>query len=94
MPGNEQEAGSKGRGKNIKGAGRPLPPEDNGCRKQTERLAVQDMFDLAQSTISHHIKQLVDAGLLIAEKDGRQARYEVNKDVMAQYINYLNSYTI
>ena len=56
--------------------------------------AVQDMFDLAQSTISHHIKQLVDAGLLIAEKDGRQARYEVNKDVMAQYINYLNSYTI
>jgi ArsR family transcriptional regulator len=51
-------------------------------------------IDLAQSTISHHINQLVDADLLIAEKDGRNARYRVNKQVMAQYVQFLNVFSV
>ena len=51
---------------------------------------IADNIELAQSTISHHISQLVDADLLIAEKDGRNAKYRVNKDVMAQYVKFLN----
>jgi ArsR family transcriptional regulator, arsenate/arsenite/antimonite-responsive transcriptional repressor len=50
--------------------------------------------DLAQSTISHHVNQLVDADLLIAEKDGRNAKYRVNKDVMAQYVQFLNVFSL
>lgn len=50
------------------------------------------MFDLAQSTVSHHLKQLVDADLLIAEKDGRAMRYEVNKEVFSSYINFLTPF--
>ena len=42
-------------------------------------------IDLAQSTISHHINQLVDADLVIAEKDGRNAKYLVNKDLLKSY---------
>lgn len=53
-----------------------------------------ETIDLSQSTVSHHIKQLVDAGLLIAEKDGRNANYQVNQDVMDAYIRYLNLYTV
>jgi ArsR family transcriptional regulator len=54
--------------------------------------AVLEMLDLAQSTISHHIKQLTDADLLIVEKDGRNAKYLVNKEVFAEYISFLTPF--
>ncbi len=53
---------------------------------------IADNIELAQSTISHHISQLVDADLLIAEKDGRNAKYRVNKEVMTAYVNFLNQF--
>ena len=52
--------------------------------------AIVDMFDLAQSTISHHIKQLVDADLLLAEKDGRCARYKINQEAFSEYLQFLS----
>jgi ArsR family transcriptional regulator len=54
---------------------------------------IKGMFDLAQSTISHHISQLVDADLLHAEKDGRHARYKINKEVFRDYVSYLNDFS-
>lgn len=51
---------------------------------------VGENIGLAQSTISHHINQLVDADLLITDKEGRNVRYRINKDVMDAYIKYLN----
>ena len=51
-----------------------------------------EMFDLAQSTISHHLKQLVDAELLISEKDGRHARYMINREGMSEFLEYLSRY--
>ncbi len=54
--------------------------------------SIVDNLDLAQSTISHHIKQLVDADLIIAEKDGRNFNYKINKDVLAAYVKFLNQY--
>jgi len=51
-------------------------------------------IDLAQSTISHHISQLVDADLLIAVKDGRNVQYRVNKEVMAEYVKFLNVFSV
>jgi ArsR family transcriptional regulator len=49
-----------------------------------------EMFDLAQSTVSHHLKQLVDAELLVTEKDGRSSLYKINKEVLTDYVLYLN----
>jgi ArsR family transcriptional regulator len=51
-----------------------------------------EMIDLAQSTVSHHIKQLVDADLLIAEKEGRNAKYAINKEVFNAYVNFLTPF--
>src|ERR1700722_1927966 len=48
------------------------------------------MFDLAQSTVSHHLKQLVDAELLVTEKDGRSSLYKINNEVLNEYVGYLN----
>ena len=53
---------------------------------------IVEMIDLAQSTISHHVKQLIDADLLIVEKDGRNIKYMVNKEVFSAYINFLNPF--
>jgi ArsR family transcriptional regulator, arsenate/arsenite/antimonite-responsive transcriptional repressor len=49
-----------------------------------------ELFDLAQSTVSHHLKQLVDAELLITEKDGRSSLYKINTEVLGEYVGYLN----
>lgn len=53
---------------------------------------VKEMLNLAQSTISHHIKQLTDAGLLLIEKQGRIIKYKVNSDVFSAYIKYLKQF--
>jgi ArsR family transcriptional regulator, arsenate/arsenite/antimonite-responsive transcriptional repressor len=50
-----------------------------------------ETIDLTQSAISHHIKQLTDSGLLIAEKIGRSVKYTIDKDVLSAYINFLQS---
>jgi ArsR family transcriptional regulator len=55
---------------------------------------ISSTINLAQSTISHHVNQLVDADLLIAEKDGRNVQYQVNKDVMNEYVQFLNVFTV
>ena len=51
-----------------------------------------DNIGLAQSTISHHLSQLMDADLLIGEKDGRNMNYRVNKDTMDAYVKFLSSF--
>lgn len=53
---------------------------------------IVDMFKLAQSTVSHHLKQLVDADLLHSEKDGRCTRYKINKESFAEYAAFLKSF--
>ena len=55
---------------------------------------IVEKLTLSQPAISHHIKQLVEAGLLIPEKEGRTMRYTINKDVFADYTQYLNSFQV
>lgn len=47
-------------------------------------------FNLAQSTMSHHLKQLIEADLLIADKDGRNLKFEINKEVCNAYASYIS----
>jgi ArsR family transcriptional regulator, arsenate/arsenite/antimonite-responsive transcriptional repressor len=64
-------------------------------KKQKDWLqcsTIVSMFDLAQSTVSHHMKQLVDADLVIAEKEGRCAKYRINQDGLSDYVNFLNKF--
>ncbi len=62
-----------------------------------EKCAMQcscivDAFKLSQSTVSHHLKQLIDADLIIPEKEGRHMNYRINKEVFSSYIKYLSHY--
>ncbi len=45
---------------------------------------VERHFDLAQSTISHHLKTLVDAGILDRERIGKWSYYSIVTDRLAE----------
>jgi len=53
---------------------------------------IMEMFKLAQSTVSHHLKQLVDADLLHYEREGRCTKYKINKEAFGEYVEYLKSF--
>lgn len=41
---------------------------------------MMDMLDLSQPTISHHLKILQDANIVVARKEGKWVHYSLNKD--------------
>ncbi|KRB31942.1 MULTISPECIES: ArsR/SmtB family transcription factor [Mesorhizobium] len=45
---------------------------------------VVDRFDLAQSTVSQHLKILVEAGLVRFEPDRQRSRYAVDRAALAE----------
>jgi DNA-binding transcriptional ArsR family regulator len=53
---------------------------------------VCELIDLTQSSVSHHLKQLIDAGLLIPEKEGRNVKYTLDRKVLDDYTNFLHSF--
>lgn len=46
---------------------------------------IVDVIDLSQPSISHHIKILVEAGLIEPEKEGRNHKYTINEAVVKEY---------
>ncbi|MCX7305128.1 MAG: metalloregulator ArsR/SmtB family transcription factor [Hyphomicrobiales bacterium] len=44
---------------------------------------VVQKFDLAQSTVSQHLKVLVEAGLVSFEPDRRRSRYRINREALS-----------
>lgn len=52
---------------------------------------IYDMIDLAQPSISHHLKQLTDTELVFAEKEGRNVKYRLNNKMIDEYIQFLES---
>ncbi|MEZ2339043.1 ArsR/SmtB family transcription factor [Mucilaginibacter sp. RCC_168] len=51
---------------------------------------VNDLLDLTQPSVSHHLKQLVDAELLLPQKEGRNLKYVLNQQVLDEYIACLS----
>ena len=43
---------------------------------------IEDLLGLSQPTVSHHMKILVDSGLVSAEKRGRWVYYELEGDAL------------
>ncbi|WP_268848691.1 ArsR/SmtB family transcription factor [Flavobacterium aestivum] len=62
--------------------------KSNSCVQCGDVLA---QFNLTQSTMSHHLKQLIEADLLIAEKEGRNLKLLVNKEVCTAYAGYISN---
>ena len=52
---------------------------------------IAEHFDLALSTVSYHIKELVNAELVIINKKGRWSYCEINKEKVKVFINFFNT---
>jgi ArsR family transcriptional regulator len=51
--------------------------------------AVVERFPVAQATISHHLKELVDAGLIEARSEGQFKYLSARTDVLEEYTSEL-----
>ncbi|HEY0652837.1 MAG TPA: metalloregulator ArsR/SmtB family transcription factor [Chryseosolibacter sp.] len=57
-----------------------------GCAQCSD---LHEIIDLSQPSVSHHIKILTEAGLIEAEKSGRNFSYTLNTKVLDQYTKFL-----
>jgi ArsR family transcriptional regulator len=53
--------------------------------------ALQEHDQISPATISHHIKELTEAGLLDMERDGRCANLSLRRDVWQAYVQRLSA---
>ncbi|MDO8550881.1 MAG: metalloregulator ArsR/SmtB family transcription factor [Ignavibacteria bacterium] len=60
-------------------------------RKQMTCTEVGEISDLAQPTVSHHLKLLVDAGLVNTGKNGRFVILSVNKEMTSELSEFLKN---
>ena len=52
---------------------------------------IHEIIDLAQPSISHHMKILTEAGLVDAHKEGRHFKYTLNASVLEGYLKFLQN---
>lgn len=52
--------------------------------------AVVDCFSVAQATVSHHLKELAEAGLVETRAEGQFKYLRARPEVLAEYIEHLN----
>lgn len=55
---------------------------------------INDTLDLAQPSICHHLKLLIDSELITSDKEGRNVRYAMNNKVLADYIKFVEGLKI
>ena len=53
--------------------------------------ALQEHAFLSPATISHHMKELAEAGLVVAERDGRCANLTLQRSVWQAYLERLTA---
>jgi ArsR family transcriptional regulator, arsenate/arsenite/antimonite-responsive transcriptional repressor len=52
---------------------------------------IMKILELAQPSVSHHIKTLIEAGLIEPEKNGRQYTYILNKPLFESFLKRLKT---
>lgn len=51
--------------------------------------SISDCFPVSQATVSHHLKELADAGLIEARSEGQFKYFSARRDVLALYVGEL-----
>lgn len=73
-----------------------LEPDRSCCTHEEGVCAcdVEGVLGLSQPTVSHHMKLLVQAGFITAEKRGRWAFYTINPDAFRVLAGSLERYRL
>ena len=67
--------------------GEPCCATEGGLEKAFTKIC--DCMNLSRSTISHHFKELQNAGLITCEREGQLYRCRVNKDAIDSIKSFL-----
>jgi ArsR family transcriptional regulator len=59
--------------------------ESIGCGCECSCQSLVDRFPVSKGTISHHMKELMLAGLITSRKEGSYRFYELRRDVLESY---------
>jgi ArsR family transcriptional regulator len=70
-------------------------PDADCCSIEDKVCAcdIESLLGLSQPTISHHMKLLVQAGLVVPEKAGRFVYYRIDRETFALASRYLAGFT-
>ncbi|MEI9959320.1 MAG: metalloregulator ArsR/SmtB family transcription factor [Ferruginibacter sp.] len=55
---------------------------------------IMSITKLAQPSVSHHIKTLIEAGLIEAEKEGRNHSYSLNQTLLKAYAGWISKVAV
>jgi ArsR family transcriptional regulator len=55
---------------------------------------LNEKINLAQPSIAHHLKLLLESELVTSDKDGRNVRYYLNNKLMDEYIQFIEGLKI
>ena len=70
-----------------------LCSQDLACRNSAGRSNVGDIasqFDLARSTVSHHLKVLYEAGLINCEQQGQHVYCTINRAAVEELRDFFS----
>lgn len=56
--------------------------------------ALVEQFPICQATVSHHIKELANADLIVVRREGQHCYYQFCPEVLGEYIAQLQKRTI
>lgn len=63
-----------------------------GCLKGTSVKDLSKVLKLSTPTISHHLKELINAGLIITSKEGRWLYCKLNNKTFKETGGFLNEF--
>ena len=63
------------------------------CRDETCIKDLSKSLKITTPTISHHIKELVNSGLITTKKDGRWVYCEINQKTFQKICSFLNNFS-
>ena len=55
---------------------------------------LNEIINLAQPSIAHHLKLLLESELVTSDKEGRKVRYYLNNKLMDEYIRFIEGLKI
>ena len=56
------------------------------CKGNLQCADIKNMTRLAQPSVSHHIKTLIEAEMILPEKEGRNHSYILNKPLLRKFL--------
>jgi DNA-binding transcriptional ArsR family regulator len=59
------------------------------CTKPVQCADIKDCHPVSAATLSHHMKELETAGLVVVTREGKFASYTLRRDVLKAYTDQL-----